>query len=218
MKRGFRNNNPGNIERTATRWQGMSDDQSTDPRFIVFSAAKWGIRAIARILITYQDRRRAADGSPIDTVSEVIHRWAPPHENPTSAYQTYVANQLKLSAYEEIDVYEYNTMYNLVTSIITFENGSQHYDKDTIDQGLRLAGIDVPMKPLKESRTIKGGTTAAAATGASVVVETLNNATTMLEPMSAYVDTVKYVLVGLTLISVGIMVWARIDDMNKEAR
>jgi len=148
LPRGIRNNNPGNIERDGTRWQGMAARQ-TDGRFVVFTDAVWGIRAIARILITYQDRRRAADGSRIDTVRKFISRWAPPVENNTDAYARSVANALGVGVDDpDLDVYDYKTMHGLVGAIIRFENGSpphhasglwyQDYD---IQEGLRLAGI-----------------------------------------------------------------------------
>lgn len=213
--RGIRNNNPGNIERNATRWQGMSSDQSRDERFIQFDHAKWGIRAIARILITYQDKRRAKDGSPIDTIQEIIDRWAPPFENPTDRYAHHIALVLSTGVNEVIDVYEYDTMINLVKSIIHFENGVQPYSDDTINQGLRLAGIDVPVKSLSKSRTIKGATAATAATTAVTVLEGFSE---IIEPLVPYVDSVQYVLLAVTMIGIGITVWARIDDANKENR
>lgn len=84
--RGIRNNNPGNIE-WGSPWQGLvAHDQRSDPRFAQFVDPVWGIRALTRVLITYQDKRRAKDGSPIDTVAEFIERWAPAFENNTQAY------------------------------------------------------------------------------------------------------------------------------------
>lgn len=213
--RGIRNNNPGNVERTATRWQGMSADQTKDERFIQFDHAKWGIRAIARILITYQDKRRANDGSPIDSIQDIIERWAPPHENPTDKYAHHIAVVLNKGVTSYIDVYEYDTMFNLVKSIIHFENGVQPYDDATINQGLRLAGIDVPVKPLSKSRTIKAASTASATTSLTLLLE---GAGSMIEPLVPYVDAAQYVLLGITMISIGVTVWARIDDANKEVR
>jgi len=146
--RGIRNNNPGNIERDGTRWQGMAARQ-TDSRFVVFSEALWGIRAIARILITYQDRRRAADGSRIDTVRKFIARWAPPSENNTDAYARTVANALGVGVDDpNVDVYDYATMFELVAAIIRYENGVAQnrpdgawYPDAEIERGLALAGI-----------------------------------------------------------------------------
>lgn len=143
LPRGIRNNNPGNIDRVAgVRWQGQSSDQSSDPRFVVFSDPRWGIRALARVLITYQDKRRARDGSRIDSIQEIIDRWAPPHENNTNAYAKQVAQALgRLPTDESIDVYDYRTMYALVVAIIRHENGRQPYSTDDINFGLTLAGI-----------------------------------------------------------------------------
>jgi len=148
LPRGIRNNNPGNIERDGTRWQGMALRQ-TDARFIVFSEPCWGIRAIARILITYQDKRRAADGSRIDTVRKFISRWAPPAENNTDAYARTVAVALGVGVDDpDLDVYDYDTMHGLVSAIIRFENGAAQskpdgcwYRDEEIEEGLRLAGI-----------------------------------------------------------------------------
>lgn len=210
MTRGISNNNPGNIERTATRWQGMSNIQ-VDERFINFDAPKWGIRAIARTLITYQDKRRANDGSPIDTVAEIINRWAPSHENPTNTYSMFVADRIDRAADGEIDVYEHDIMFGIVKGIIHFENGSQPYDDATIDQGLRLAGIDVPVKVLKKSRTIKAATVATIGT-------TLTAAADTLQPLLQYSEGLNTVFIVLTLASIGVMVWSRINDAQTEAR
>jgi len=146
LPRGIRNHNPGNIERDGTRWQGMALGQR-DARFVVFSEAKWGIRAIARILITYQDKRRAEDGSRIDTVRKFISRWAPPVENDTDAYVRMVAQMLAVRPNEPIDVYDYDTMLALVRAIVRFENGAPNgagdwYPIDTYVSGLRLAGLE----------------------------------------------------------------------------
>lgn len=209
--KGIRLNNPGNIERTSTRWQGMSEDQTKDQRFIEFKHPKWGIRAIARILITYQDDRRAVDGSRIDTVKEIISRWAPPFENPTEDYARYVRNMIELSEGDTVDVHSYRVISRMVKAIIHFENGSMPYDDATIDQGLRLAGIDVPVKAISKSRTIKAASVATIGT-------TLTAAADTLQPLIGYSESLQYVFIGLTLASIGVMVWARIDDAQKESR
>lgn len=146
--RGIRNYNPGNIERNGTRWQGMAVDQSRDDRFVVFIDPLWGIRAIARTLITYQDKRRARDGSRIDSVREIIERWAPAHENDTSAYAKHVATALGIGPDDErVDVYDFHTMHALVSAIIRHENGpgplpgGRWYADGLIADGLVLAGI-----------------------------------------------------------------------------
>ncbi|MDU9028724.1 hypothetical protein [Pseudomonas mediterranea] len=147
--RGIRNHNPGNIRHTpGTRWQGMAPTQH-DSQYIQFINPRWGIRAIARVLITYQDKRRAPDGSPIDTVREIIQRWAPPTENNTDAYLISVARALGLDPdAESVDVYHFDIMRALVTVIIRHENGpgplpgGRWYGDILIADGLSLAGIE----------------------------------------------------------------------------
>jgi hypothetical protein len=78
--RGLRNNNPGNIDRNTIKWQGMADDQSSDPRFVVFKAPVFGIRALAKTLLAYQNQHGCK------TIRQIINRWAPPSENKTEAY------------------------------------------------------------------------------------------------------------------------------------
>lgn len=142
VPRGIRNCNPGNIDRKpGVKWQGQMGDQSGDPRFVVFQTASWGIRAIARVLITYQTARMARDGTPIDTIREIIDRWAPRTENQTDAYAAHVAKLTGIGADEPIDVSDYDTMRALVIAIITHENGCQPYSDAEIESGLFLANV-----------------------------------------------------------------------------
>lgn len=142
--RGIRNHNPGNIEHGA-RWKGLSPHQS-DRRFATFDAPHWGIRAIARTLITYQDRRRARDGGRIDSPRKIAARWAPPHENDTGAYSQALASALGIGPDDgTVDVRQRATLRALVCAIIRHENGpgpgpeGQWYPRDVIDRGLDLA-------------------------------------------------------------------------------
>lgn len=147
--RGIRNFNPGNIRHAkGVRWQGMAVAQG-DTAFVQFTAPRWGIRAIARVLITYQDKRLAVDGSRIDTVREFIERWAPPSENDTNSYTVTVARALGLHPdHEGVDVYDFDVMRTLVVAIIRHENGpgplpgGQWYGDAIIADGLALAGIE----------------------------------------------------------------------------
>lgn len=139
--RGIRNHNPGNIDRhPGVHWHGQAADQSSDSRFVVFLAPEWGIRALARVLITYMTARKARDGSRIDTIREVIDRWAPPSENNTGAYAQHIADLTGIGLDDPIKP-DYPTLRRLVPAIITHENGIQPYSDHQIDEGLKLAGI-----------------------------------------------------------------------------
>lgn len=131
--RGERNCNPGNIDRNATVWQGMAADQSGDSRFVVFESPIYGIRAIAKVLLSYHDKHG------IDTVRDFIDRWAPPNENNTGAYIAHVAVQLGVSADEAVDVRDPGTMRELVKAIIRHENGRCIYTDVDIAEGVGKA-------------------------------------------------------------------------------
>ncbi len=140
LPRGVRGNNPGNIDRTGTKWAGMSADQSGDPRFIVFDEPEWGIRAIVRVLRTYYDKYG------LRTVKGIINRWAPPNENDTEAYYVTVARRLGVDPDAVIDIDDLDTLRSLVKAIIRHENGrgpepdGGWYPDDVIDEGIRRAG------------------------------------------------------------------------------
>ena len=139
LTRGERNHNPGNIERNKTKWQGMSEDQSGDSRFVVFSSPVWGIRALAKTLLTYSNKYAAGTPQDIDTVREFINRWAPPVENNTESYINAVAKALSVEPDEAIDITQPTVLKALVVAIIKHENGRCMYGDDVITQGVMKA-------------------------------------------------------------------------------
>lgn len=132
MSRGIRNNNPGNI-RWGCIWKGLKvGGKEEDKDFCVFIRPEYGIRAIAKILLNYKKLHN------INTISGIIHRWAPPSENNTVAYINHVAKELCVEADETIDVSNKNVMLKLVKAIIKHENGEQPYDDKLIMRGINL--------------------------------------------------------------------------------
>jgi len=132
LPRGIRNNNPGNIRRSATHWQGMAETQ-TDPDFVVFADPIHGIRAMAVIL-----RHYAHEISPL-TIRTVIGRWAPPNENATETYIGGVAEALSISPDQQIDLGRSDVLGSLVTAIIHYENGQQPYSGAQMADAIALA-------------------------------------------------------------------------------
>lgn len=132
LPRGIRNHNPGNIDRNSIRWDGMAFEQ-TDPRFVVFETPEFGIRAMARVLLTYQRKHG------LDTVAKIIGRWAPPVENETGAYATHVATRLGVGVNDRIDLVNETLLANLVSAIIAHENGHYSYSETTVRAGVELA-------------------------------------------------------------------------------
>ena len=115
--RGIRNNNPGNIDRNAVSWQGMSTMQD-DPRFIRFDEPKWGIRAIMKIIKTYDEKYE------LTTIRKIIYRWAPPEENATDSYVAAVADHVGIDADEELGDLEGNILLKITQAIVVHENGN----------------------------------------------------------------------------------------------
>jgi len=211
---GIRNHNPGNIELGAP-WQGLvpaKEDTAYARRFCTFKAPEWGIRAIARVLITYQDKRRAGDGSRIDTVQEFIDRWAPPVENDTSAYATHVRQKMGVESGEILEITDYETMRGLVEAIIYHENGSQPYSDATIRKALTLAGIEAPTKPLTQSRTIKAGQVAVGATGLGMAAEAAQQIAPALPMVKMIGEYAPWAIGVLVIAAIGYMIWCRIED------
>ena len=131
--RGIRNNNPGNI-RHGDKWQGLSAEQ-TDSEFCVFSQPEYGIRALCRILRTYQRKYGLRD------VHSIINRFAPPVENDTESYIKSVCLKLDVTPETLIDLEEKGIMLNLLKAIIRHENGEQPYSDEALLQGIEMAGV-----------------------------------------------------------------------------
>jgi len=132
--RGIRNNNPGNIRRNSTKWQGLAAVQN-DSAFFQFTAPDYGIRALARLLVNYQDVHG------LNTIRGIISRYAPSSENNTTAYIDAVAAHVGASPDAPLDVRAVLPL--LIEAIIQHENGSQPYDVAVINNGIRLAGVAV---------------------------------------------------------------------------
>jgi hypothetical protein len=213
--RGIRNNNPGNIRKSKDPWQGLAAQQM-DTDFFIFQSPIYGIRAIARTLITYQDKYG------LQTINDLISRWAPPTENQTNAYVAEVVAKTGLTASQSINMHSYVDLKAVVAAIIAQENGQQPYTATQLDKALVLAGVEPPVQSLQQTRTVKGGQTATAATvgvGAlEAVRESIDPAREALLSLAPYLDMVKWLLLAITLVGIGIMIWARIDDRRKGLR
>ncbi len=128
--RGIRNNNPGNIRRGSSQWQGMSAEQ-TDKSFVQFDDPVYGIRALAKLLKNYQSRYG------LNTIEEIISRYAPPSENITGAYVSMVAKAAGVNPRQEILIDDY--LQRIIPAMIKQENGSQPYPMSLINDGIRLS-------------------------------------------------------------------------------
>ncbi len=139
MVRGLRNNNPGNIRKGKTKWEGLAKEQ-TDSAFCVFTEMKYGIRALYKILKTYHKKYG------LDTIEEIISRWAPENENDTNSYINFVAAYVDNVAFRDKPLYlDKNPIYytKIAQAIARFENGNEAKKIPDSDwaEGSALAGI-----------------------------------------------------------------------------
>ncbi|MGL4965530.1 MAG: hypothetical protein ACRC67_30190 [Inquilinus sp.] len=214
VPRGVRNNNPGNIERRDP-WQGlakpgeMTAEQRKETRFAVFSAPEWGVRALARVLIAYQDKHG------LFYVSEIIGRWAPGHENNTGAYIQAVLKAMLVRSTDRINVHDYDVMKPLVEAIIAHENAGYCYPAAVIDKGLLLAGIEPPARKVV-NRTADKAKTAVAVAGAGAIGGTIIDATAGgLQQLAPAIPVVRELadlpMIALSVLAVvaaaGLVVW-----------
>lgn len=209
--RGIRNHNPGNIRRSKDPWQGLAAQQ-TDKDFLTFEAPKWGIRALARTLITYQDRHG------LNTVRGIISRWAPPNENNTLAYVRAVAAAVGVGPDDVIDLQHYEILRPMVVAIIKHENGMQPYSAAQIDAGLVLAGVVGKPKPIAKTTEVRAGTVAAGAAGAGVVAEAVRQAEPALPFLHLLTDMAPWIVALVVLGVAGWIIWSRIEDRRKGLR
>jgi hypothetical protein len=168
--RGERNNNPGNIERVkANPWQGQLSDADyaktsealkNGGRFDVFSAVEYGIRALASLLVNYQDKHG------LRTIRGIAGRWAPSSENNTGAYVAHVAALSGFGPDALLDLHSHDHLAPLVKAIITHENGRCLYSDAVIDDGLLRAGVKgIDAKVVSVAADAKRARTTKAAVG-----------------------------------------------------
>lgn len=215
LPRGVRNNNPGNIERTSKdKWQGLAAEQD-DPRFLTFKDPVYGIRAIARLLITYQDKHGC------NTPNDFIERWAPATENNTKAYAAAVVMHLNSVAREyglhgtPLDMHEWGWLRGMVEAIIQHENGHpwmELYTNAQIDKALLMAGVARKPKPIVASRQVIGTTTAAAS---GSVAQVISDTQDSISPYAYYIDWLKYVAIALAVAGLLLVLYAKWDERRK---
>ena len=225
---GVRLNNPGNLE-WGSPWEGLVPREQSryyktgtdqQQRFCEFKDAASGIRAIARTLITYFDKRKAQDGSPIDTVAEVVERWAPSFENNTSAYANHVAKLMSVDPDQILDIKSYDVMYGLVTGIIAHENAGYAYPAEVVEEGLRRAGVvkKVTQKnnvPLTKETVAAG--VAGAGSAAGIIAPIIPDVAKAVTDHKADLASGDWKLLVIGLIGVGLAVWVAYAQYKRRA-
>lgn len=198
--RGIRNNNPGNIRISQSKWQGkLPVEENTDGSFEQFSSPVMGIRALARLLLTYNVQG-------INTISGIIKKYAPPNENNTNKYVTFVAIEMGKSKAEILDFDDYETMLALVKAIINKENGNgwaDHYSENQYRTALNAAGVHNVQASAPIAKPEVQVATAVATTGVVTVAGSAVQAVQPALPLLQQIIGVAPWAVGIILIGLG---------------
>lgn len=112
---GMRLNNPGCMNKTDSKWIGLLNSHH---RFAAFTTMELGIRA------NLLNLRNGYLRKGLNTVSQIINKYAPPSENKTSAYQAFLVQK-----FGNIKVTEKN-IHILAFYIFQYETGNEfgeHY-------------------------------------------------------------------------------------------
>jgi hypothetical protein len=210
LSRGYRNKNPGNIDYSPNnKWLGLASPPiepapvAGRARFCVFVSHQYGIRALALLLQTYQDRHG------LKTVGAIINRWAPSQENNTSAYQNVVARRVGVNVNEEIDVHNADIMRKLVEAIIIHELGGNPYEPRVIQEGLALAGY--ASTNVRATRTTQAAVgTAAAGVGTAVSLEAVTTIAPFADRIGDLARAVgPWVVVLVVVLAASWFIWKR---------
>lgn len=215
--RGIRNHNPGNIELNKDKWQGLALEQ-TDGRFAQFKDPTWGIRALAVILINYQDKHR------LRTIKSIINRWAPPVENETQAYVDFVADSSGFTQTEKLDMHNYNHLRPVLEAIIRHENGrgpkanaNTWYDDATIKTGLQRAGVVKPhseIGPVPVTRETIGAS-ATATLGTAQIVDVAPQVITAVESSQDHLSSGSMVRLVIGVLTIGLAIFIAYSQVKK---
>lgn len=113
IPRGIRNNNPLNI-RIGNVWLGEVKE-NTDGEFEQFTSMLYGLRAAIVLM------RRYICHYHLDSISQIISRWAPSSENNTRLYIDFVSNRVEISPMCGIDFSDKITICKLVEAMAYYE-------------------------------------------------------------------------------------------------
>lgn len=145
LPRGIRNNNPGNLNYAGQA--GATKESGPDGRFAVFSSMSEGIKALAMQIKRY-------DAQGIDSVREIISKFAPPNENNTQAYIKSVAARLKKDPDAPLNLNDNNTLKALIEAIIAIEVGKGQVNSDVINSALQArASASISSRPSNNSKS-----------------------------------------------------------------
>lgn len=116
----MQNNNPGNIKKGPSNWQGEIKP-STDPVFIQFQSMPYGVRASIKLLQNYYYNY------DLKTIRQIIKRWSATDQE---SYINYVSQCMGVYPDQLLNMNR-DTIINQVDCVFDFEN---QYNKPTYSE------------------------------------------------------------------------------------
>lgn len=131
---GLRQNNPGNLR----SW----GDTPTANGFANFASSQQGLSAMAGNLLAYSRRYG------LNTVEEIIKRWAPSSENNTGAYIDSVSKALGVKSGDKLNLEDPKVLASLMGAITKHENGYNPFSATDLQGAAasRLGGVTIHQK------------------------------------------------------------------------
>ncbi|WP_440487518.1 lytic transglycosylase [Serratia ureilytica] len=129
--RGIRNNNPGNLNYVGQNG-AMLEDHAT-PRFARFNSAFEGFSALGKqIKAYYNGTSKAAGYQKLQSVEDIISRFAPASENNTQAYINKLSKMLGVGRGDSLNIQDPQVLATLMNGITQIENGKNPYAPEMV--------------------------------------------------------------------------------------
>lgn len=140
--RGIRNNNPGNIRYTGTKWDGLADPPADEKGFCRFNDAFHGVRALMINTLTLEQRG-------VRSLLDFATKWAPASDgnDPTEYARVLAAKTKAASIYVRYPFTAPESLKALARGVTIMENGINPYNSEVFD--------DAAIAALKQKGYIK---------------------------------------------------------------
>ncbi|MGP2827125.1 lytic transglycosylase [Serratia marcescens] len=129
--RGIRNNNPGNLNYVGQNGAALEDHAT--PRFARFNSAFEGFAALGKqIKAYYNGTSKAAGYQKLQSVEDIISRFAPASENNTQAYINKLSKMLGVGRGDSLNIQDPQVLATLMNGITQIENGKNPYAPEMV--------------------------------------------------------------------------------------
>jgi len=129
--RGIRNNNPGNLNYVGQNGATLEDHAT--PRFARFNSAFEGFAALGKqIKAYYNGTSKAAGYQKLQSVEDIISRFAPASENNTQAYINKLSKMLGVGRGDSLNIQDPKVLATLMNGITQIENGKNPYAPEMV--------------------------------------------------------------------------------------